>query len=108
MQRSVRPPSVWGDPVRVSDERATQTLVPWDIIAARVLTVRGTNRLTTAVLAFDRDLAQDLLDMIDRAKAHANEIAAELAENLDNDVLRTRFEEQFELLPNADTQSECP
>lgn len=84
-----------GDPVRVSDERATQTLVPWDIIAARVLTVRGANRLTTAVLAFDRDLAQDLLDMIDRAKAHATEIAAESAENLDNDVLRTRFEEQF-------------
>jgi hypothetical protein len=89
-----------GDPVHVIDETATRRLVPWDIVAARILTVRGSNRLTTAVLAFDRDLAQDLLEVIDRAKAHAAEVAAELTKNLDYDLLRARFEEEF-LAQNA-------
>ena len=43
-----------GDPVRVTERTATKTLVAWDIIAARIVTVRGVVQMTGAVLAVDR------------------------------------------------------
>jgi hypothetical protein len=45
-----------GEPVRVTERTATKTLVVWDVIACRIVTVRGVVQMTAAVLSIDRDL----------------------------------------------------
>lgn len=57
-----------GEPVRVIERTATKTLVAWDVIATRIVTVRGKVQLTSAVLAVDRGLAEDMLGFLNRTK----------------------------------------
>lgn len=66
-----------GDPVRVTERTATKTLVAWDIIATRIVTVRGVVQMTGAVLSVDRDLAEDMLGLLRRTKVRAQGMAAE-------------------------------
>lgn len=85
-----------GDPVRVIEHTATKTLVDWDIIAARIVTVRGKVQLTSSVLAVERNLAETLLEVlkrsVDRAqreiakalKAAPSETRAQLKAELDD------------------------
>lgn len=80
-----------GEPVRVNERTATRTLVAGDVIAARVVTVRGEVRLTNAVLAVDRDLAEEILALLDRARRRAPGMMAGLVESIDPD-LRARLE----------------
>ena len=58
-----------GEPVRVIERTATKTLVAWDVIATRIVTVRGKVQLTSAVLAIDRDLAEEMLGILGRTQA---------------------------------------
>jgi len=53
-----------GDPVRVCERTATKTLVVWDIVATRIVTVRGVVQMTGAVLPIGRDLAEDMLGLL--------------------------------------------
>lgn len=57
-----------GEPVRVIERTATKTLVAWDVIAARIVTVRGKTQLTSAVLAVERSLAEEILGIFGRTK----------------------------------------
>jgi len=83
-----------GDPVRVSERTATKTLVAWDIIATRIVTVRGVVQMTGAVLTIDRDLAEDMLGLLRRTKARAPGMAAETFGAADP-VLRARLEAEL-------------
>ncbi|MCW5736539.1 MAG: hypothetical protein KIS73_20600 [Enhydrobacter sp.] len=49
-----------GEPVRVSEKLATRSLKPWDVIAARVLTVGTRVEMSGGVLPMDRELAEAL------------------------------------------------
>ena len=60
-----------GDPIRVTERTATKTLVVWDVIACRIVTVRGVVQMTGAVLAIDRDLAEEILALIRRTQSRA-------------------------------------
>jgi hypothetical protein len=42
-----------GDPIRVTERTATKTLVQWDVIATRIVTVRGVVQIAGAALAID-------------------------------------------------------
>lgn len=83
-----------GDPVRVSERTATKTLVAWDIIATRIVTVRGVVQMTGAVLPIDRELAEDMLGLLRRTKARAPGMAAEILGTADP-ALRARLEAEL-------------
>lgn len=65
-----------GDPVRVTERTATKTLVAWDIIATRIVTVRGVVQMAGAVLPIERDLAEDIQGVLQRTKTRAPGMAA--------------------------------
>ncbi len=50
------------------ERTATKTLVTWDIIAARIVTVRRVVQMTGAVLLVDRDLAEEMLELFRRTR----------------------------------------
>ena len=83
-----------GEPVRVIERTATKTLVAWDVIAARIVTVRGKVQLTSAVLAIDRDLAEDMLGILSRTKARAPAMAADVFGSADP-ALHARIEAEL-------------
>jgi hypothetical protein len=80
-----------GDPIRVTERTATKTLVAWDVIAARIVTARGVVQMTGAVLAIDRDLAEEILGMLQRTRSRAPAMAAQTFAAADPD-LRARLE----------------
>lgn len=80
-----------GDPIRVTERTATKTLVQWDVIATRIVTVRGVVQMSGAVLAVDRELADEMLALIRRVQSRAPEAAAEIADP----ELRTRLETEI-------------
>jgi len=79
-----------GEPVFVTERTASRTLVAWDVIAARIVTVRGVTQLTSVVLDVGRDLAQDILGVLTRTQARAPAMAAELLGDADP-ALRARL-----------------
>jgi hypothetical protein len=83
-----------GDPVRVCERTATKTLVVWDIVATRIVTVRGVVQMTGAVLPIGRDLAEDMLGLLRRTKARASGMAAETCGAADP-VLHARLEAEL-------------
>ncbi len=83
-----------GDPVRVSERTATKTLVAWDIVATRIVTVRGVVQMTGAVLPIGRELAEDMLGLLRRTKARAPGMAAETF-GAANPALRARLEAEL-------------
>ena len=83
-----------GDPVRVSERTATKTLVAWDIIATRIVTVRGVVQMAGAVLSIHRELADDVLGLLRRTKACAPDMAAETFGATDP-ALRARLEAEL-------------
>ena len=83
-----------GEPVRVIERTATETLVAWDVIAARIVTVRGKVQLTSAVLAVDRQLAEDMLGILGRTRDRAPAVAADMFGAADP-ALRTRLESEL-------------
>ena len=83
-----------GDPIRVTERTATKTLVAWDIIAARIVTVRGVVQMTGAVLSVDRGLAEDMLALFRRTQSRAPKMAAETFGAADP-ALRARLEAEL-------------
>jgi hypothetical protein len=83
-----------GDPIRVTERTATKTLVSWDIIAARIVTVRGVVQMTGAVLPVDRDLAEEMLELFRRTRRRAPRMAAETFAAADP-ALRARLEAEL-------------
>jgi hypothetical protein len=83
-----------GDPIRVSDRTATKTLVQWDVISTRIVTVRGVVQMAGAVLAVDRGLADEMLALIRRTLGRASEAAANTPAASDP-ILRARLEAEL-------------
>lgn len=83
-----------GDPIRVTERTATKTLVVWDMIAARIVTVRGVVQMTGTVLPINRDLADDILGVLRRATSRARGVAAETIGDADP-ALRARLEAEL-------------
>ena len=75
-----------GEPVRVFERSATQSLSQWDRIAARVVTVLGKTLITGAVLPFSHALAEDALASIERVRKGALAEAVKLARSLGRTV----------------------
>lgn len=71
-----------GEPVRVSERTATQTLKPWERLAARVVNVRGTNEISGGLLPFDHKHAELLLSAIRRLETLAASELPEAVEDL--------------------------
>ena len=74
-----------GEPVRVSERSASQTLKAWDKIGARVVTVGGKQLLSGGVLSFTMEAADALMAGLARAEGKRSPRAT-LA--LDDDTLR--------------------
>lgn len=68
-----------GKPVRIYEHMATQSLVKWDTIAARVLKSGKKHRFTGGILPFTREASQDLLKMLDNARTKARKELKRLA-----------------------------
>ena len=83
-----------GDPIRVAERTATKTLVVWDMIAARIVTVRGDVQMTGAVLPIQRDLAEGMLGVLRRTTSRAQGMAAETIGAADP-ALRARLEAEL-------------
>jgi hypothetical protein len=75
-----------GDPVRVFERSATQSLSQWDRIAARVVTVLGKTQITGSILPFSHQLAEEALGSIDRRRKKARAEAVKLARSLGRNV----------------------
>ena len=74
-----------GDPVRVTERSASQTLKAWDKIGARVVTVAGKQLLSGGVLSFTMEAADALMAGLARAEGKRGP-RAKLA--LDDEKLR--------------------
>ena len=83
-----------GDPIRVSERTATKTLAQWDVIATRIVTVRGVVQMAGAVLAVDRGLADEMLALIRRSKGRASEAATKTLAASDP-ILKARLEAEL-------------
>ena len=83
-----------GDPIRVTERTATKTLVAWDVIACRIVTVRGVVQMTAAVLSIDRDLAEEILGLLRRTQSRAPAMAARTFAAADP-ALRARLEAEL-------------
>ena len=83
-----------GDPIQVSERTATKTLVQWDVIATRIVTVRGVVQMAGAVLAVDRGLADVMLALIRRSKGRASEAVAKTSAASDP-ILKARLEAEL-------------
>ena len=83
-----------GDPIRVTERTATKTLVAWDVIACRIVTVRGVVQMTAAVLSIDRDLAEEILGLLRRTQSRAPAMAARTFGAADP-ALRARLEAEL-------------
>ena len=80
-----------GDPIRVTERTATKTLVQWDVIATRIVTVRGVVQIAGAALAIDRGLADDILALVRRTQGRGSDAAAKNTAAIDP-ILRARLE----------------
>lgn len=80
-----------GEPVRVTERTASKTLVAWDVIGVRIVTVRGVTQLTSVVLDVGRELAEGILGVLNRTQAGAPAMAGELFPDADP-ALRARLE----------------
>jgi hypothetical protein len=83
-----------GEPVRVIERTATKTLAVWDVIAARIVTVRGKVQLTSAVLTVERDLAEEMLGIFGRTKERLQRETAEALKRATPE-LRARFDAEL-------------
>jgi hypothetical protein len=83
-----------GDPIRVTERTATKTLVVWDVIACRIVTVRGVVQMTAAVLSVDRGLAEEMLALFRRTRSRASAMADRTFGATDP-ALRTRIEAEL-------------
>lgn len=83
-----------GEPVRVADQTATKTLVSWDVIAARILTVRGVVQMSSPVLNVERALADEMLALLKRTRSRAPGVAETFA-TAANPALRARLEAEL-------------
>ena len=83
-----------GEPIRVVERTATKTLVAWDVIATRIVTVRGKVQLTSVVLDIGRELAGEILGILSRTKARAPAMAGDVFGAADP-ALRARLEAEL-------------
>ena len=75
-----------GEPVRVSEGTATQSLKQWDRIAARLVEERGRVVFGGGLLPFDRDLADTLLNSLRRVGKRAAKEGAMILPDLDSRI----------------------
>ena len=80
-----------GEPVRVTERTASTTLVAWDVIGVRIVTVRGVTQLTSVVLDVGRELAESILGVLNRTQARAPAMTGALFPDADP-ALRARLE----------------
>ena len=85
-----------GEPVRISERTATQTLNQWDRIAARVVELRGKAVIGGGLLPFDHDLADTLLESLRRARKHSVEKGAEVLPSLDPEIGQVHLDQAFD------------
>jgi hypothetical protein len=65
-----------GEPIRISERSGTRYLKPWDRMGARIVQVGSRMQMAGGVLLFDREAADTLLDVLQRAgkKARAQAV----------------------------------
>ncbi len=71
-----------GEPARISEGTATQSLKQWDRIAARVVEVRAKSVMGGGLLPFDHDLSDTLLASLRRTRKRAADEGEEMLRGL--------------------------
>jgi hypothetical protein len=69
-----------GEPVLISERSATQSMKPWDRLAARVVQVGSTHQVCGGVLAFDHETAEAFLQALRNFDALGSEGRQQFAE----------------------------
>ncbi|TYO63967.1 hypothetical protein FXV83_24480 [Bradyrhizobium hipponense] len=69
-----------GEPILVSERSATQSLKPWDRIAARVVDVGSRTQIGGGVLGFDHETSELLIEAVRKLESLSSEEERELAE----------------------------
>ncbi|MBH5398421.1 hypothetical protein HZZ13_11535 [Bradyrhizobium sp. CNPSo 4010] len=69
-----------GEPVLISERSATQSLKPWDRIAARVIQVGSRTEIGGGLLVFDHETSEGLLESFEKLDSLSSEEKRELAE----------------------------
>ncbi|MGY8709726.1 hypothetical protein RAD16_28640 [Bradyrhizobium sp. 18BD] len=69
-----------GEPVLISERSATQSLKPWDRIAARVIQVGSRTQIGGGLLVFDHETSEILLESLRKLDSLSSEEKRELAE----------------------------
>ncbi len=85
-----------GEPVRISERTATQTLKQWDRIAVRVVKVRDKAVIGGGLLPFDHDLAATLLESLRRTRKRAVEKGAEVLPSLNPGIGQVHLDQAFD------------
>ena len=84
-----------GEPVRVNEGTATQSLRQWDRIAARVVEQRGKFVFGGGLLALDMDLADTLLGTLRRTARRAAKKGAKVLPDLVGQIAQAELNEAF-------------
>ena len=92
-----------GEPVRVYEHMATQSLVKWDTIAARVLKTGKKHIFSGGILPFTREAAQDLLNVLDNTRTKSKKELHRLVGKAAADAAQSQGKLDTQLL-----QQSCP
>ena len=84
-----------GQPVRISERTATQTLKQWDRIAARVVDVRDKTIIGGGLLPFDHELAETLLTSLCRTQKRSTKGGAEVLRGLNRGIGPAELDKAF-------------
>lgn len=69
-----------GEPIRIADRTLTQTLVDWDVIAVRIITVRGERQLTSPVLAIEQEVGEEIFAGVQNMRERVPLVSAAITE----------------------------
>lgn len=73
-----------GEPVRVEEKTATQTLAPWQHIATRLVKVRDRNIIAGCLLPFEPEISNNLVGVYQRITEEGERGVKELAVQIDS------------------------
>jgi hypothetical protein len=75
-----------GNPIRISERRATHSLRQWDHIATRIVTMGSQAVMSGAVLPYDRETSDKALKLIRNVRKRSSKQKQQLADLLGRDV----------------------
>jgi len=75
-----------GNPIRISERRATHSLRQWDRIATRIVTIGSQAIMSGAILPYDRDASDQVLKLIRNVRKRTNKDKQQFADLVGRDA----------------------